>query len=100
MRDSPVPAPAASNPLPRLLSIRVVADLTGLSRGAIYKLAARGDFPRPRLVASRTSRWRADEVAAWIDSRPVSTLRSPNPRSAATVGSEPRSRIRSIPGCE
>lgn len=81
MQESTVsPAPAA-DALPRLLSVRTVAGITGLCVSQIYKLVARGDFPQPLRVTERTTRWRAADIADWINSRPVGTTQSPNPRA-------------------
>lgn len=82
MKDSSAPLAPAADSVPRLLSVRTVAGITGLCVSQIYKLVARGDFPKPLRVTARTTRWRADDVANWINSRPVGTTLSPNPRAA------------------
>lgn len=58
--------------LPRLLRLREVRALVGLSHDAIYRLAREGRFPPPRKLSDRASAWREDEIRAWIESRPVS----------------------------
>lgn len=58
--------------LPRLLRLREVRALVGLSHDAIYRLAREGRFPQPRKLSDRASAWREDEIRAWIESRPVS----------------------------
>jgi prophage regulatory protein len=65
----------------RLLRLPRVIELTGLGRDSIYRLARKGQFPRPRKLTAggRSSAWREDEVQAWIDSRPASDAPSPNP---------------------
>lgn len=55
--------------LEALWPLSTVVAITGLSRSTIYRLAKDGDFPRPRRVSERCSRWRAKEVLAWIRSR-------------------------------
>ena len=47
-----------------------VSRRTGLGRTSIYDLMAAGQFPRPVRVTSTAVRWRASEVAEWINSRP------------------------------
>lgn len=42
---------------------------TGLGRSTIYRLAQRGDFPKPCRLGPRTSGWRWGEVLDWLDSR-------------------------------
>jgi prophage regulatory protein len=61
----------------RLLRLPAVIEATGLGRSAIYALEARGEFPRRRKLTPRASAWRSDEVAAWIDSRPVASVQLP-----------------------
>lgn len=55
----------------RLLRIREVMQITGLSRSYIYALASQGLFPRSiSLVPGGTSRaWLESEVAEWLDAR-------------------------------
>ena len=56
----------------RLLRLAEVERLTGYKKTQIYKLGAEGKFPpRRRLGGGRAVGWRSDEIAAWIDSRPV-----------------------------
>ncbi|MNF65287.1 Prophage CP4-57 regulatory protein (AlpA) [compost metagenome] len=57
------------NNLPQLMRRRMVQDLTGLSRTTIYRLMAAGKFPRPVRIGERAVAWRADDLAAFIDSR-------------------------------
>lgn len=69
----------------RMLRLPEVLHLTGLKRDAVYKLGAKGEFPRPRKLSERSSAWRSDEVAAWIESRSTVTLpveAAPVPRPA------------------
>jgi Predicted transcriptional regulator len=46
-----------------------VERLVGLSRSSLYRLIERGEFPRPLTISSRAVRWRADEIATWIEAR-------------------------------
>ncbi|SES64228.1 helix-turn-helix transcriptional regulator [Oceanicella actignis] len=56
--------------LQKLLRLKDVLDVTGLSRSRLYELQARGDFPRAVRIADRAVAWREADIAAWIDSRP------------------------------
>lgn len=56
---------------PHLLTRPEVERITSLSRASIYRLMAEGAFPRPIRVGGRAVRWRASELADWLDSRPV-----------------------------
>jgi prophage regulatory protein len=54
---------------PRLLRVRDVCELTGLSRSGLYRLVAEGRFPRQRRISHKIARWSAAEVAAWISAQ-------------------------------
>ena len=57
----------------KLLRRREVEELTGLSRASVYRLISEGEFPRPVRVSATGVRWKASDIAAWIESRPLST---------------------------
>jgi prophage regulatory protein len=59
-----------SNESKRLLRIREVRRLTGLSKTSLYRLEAKHDFPQRVKLTTRSTAWVAHEVAAWIDTRP------------------------------
>jgi prophage regulatory protein len=50
----------------KLLRLRDVVQITGLSQASIYRAMARGDFPRQFAVGSGSVRWDAREVHSWI----------------------------------
>ena len=60
----------------RLLRVGEVADLLGVSRSYVYKLAQTTDnFPKPSVLGDETnkrssSRWVLSEVEDWVNSRP------------------------------
>lgn len=56
---------------PTLQRIKQVMDRTGVSRSMLYKLMARGEFPKPVKisVSSRVVAWDSHAVTAWIESR-------------------------------
>lgn len=59
-----------------LLPVAEVTRRLGVSRSTIYNWLNRdsplhrSDFPRPVRVGLRAVRWRSDEIAEWIASRP------------------------------
>lgn len=55
---------------PRLLTLRQVMAMTGMSKSAIYAEKAAGRFPVPVRVGARGVRWIESEVVAYINSRP------------------------------
>ncbi|MCY4394976.1 MAG: AlpA family phage regulatory protein [Rhodospirillaceae bacterium] len=56
----------AGNPV-RLLKIREVCSLVGLSRASIYVQMRKGRFPRPIYPAPNAPRWPLDEIAEYLD---------------------------------
>jgi len=55
--------------IPRLVSLRVVMQLTSLSRSTLYDLVRSQRFPSPIKVTERRSAWVQSEIASWIDDR-------------------------------
>lgn len=53
-----------------------MCELLGLGKTTIWDLSRHDpDFPKPVKLTSQCTAWRADEVQAWINSRPRATLR-------------------------
>lgn len=52
-----------------LYRIGRVCTRTGLSKATIYRLEAKGEFPRHAKLGDRVSVWRSDLVTAWIEAR-------------------------------
>lgn len=50
----------------RMLSLKEVKQMTGLSTSTIYALMERGLFPRPRRVGRRAVRWVEQEVLDYL----------------------------------
>ncbi len=62
----------ARNPLavPQALLPRpVVEKIVGLGKSAIYRRVACGDFPEPVRLSVKCSRWRAGDIAAWLEAQ-------------------------------
>lgn len=55
----------------RIYRLNELADLIGLGRSTIYRMMDDGDFPKPIHLTRKTVGWRASEITAWLDSRPV-----------------------------
>ena len=70
--------PAAVAPL-RLLRLREVVRITGLSAASIYVMSRDGKFPMRRKLGPRASAWRSDEVEQWCASRPRPDPSAPPP---------------------
>lgn len=59
----------SSTPQTRMLRLRQVEELAGLSRDSIYRLGRAGKFPQRVKVSERASRWREDEILAYLEQR-------------------------------
>ena len=57
----------------RLMRRREVEKILGISRSSIYRLMQEGRFPRPIRIGTAAVRWRASDITAWLESRPVAT---------------------------
>lgn len=53
----------------RLLKLKTVIDVTGISRSHLYALVEKGEFPKQIKLSERSSAWIESEVQGWIDSR-------------------------------
>jgi predicted DNA-binding transcriptional regulator AlpA len=51
------------------LRCREVVRRTGLSRATIYRLMARGEFPRQHRLSSGRVGWSEEEIEHWLRSR-------------------------------
>lgn len=55
----------------RILRLKEVKDMTGLSRSTIYLEIAKGKFPRQiKLTGARSVGWYESAITQWIESRP------------------------------
>lgn len=66
------------NELAPLLKLEKVLSTTSQSRTSLYSAMQRGDFPRPVQVGPRRVAWKAKDVAAWVQSRPIATASTPH----------------------
>lgn len=57
------------NQTQRLLRPPEVLGRTALSRATVYRLIARGSFPKPAHVTPSAARWLDTEISSWIDER-------------------------------
>jgi prophage regulatory protein len=60
----------------RMLTRREVREITGVAYSSMYVLINRGQFPPPRRIGARSSRWLESEIQAWISTRPVASARA------------------------
>jgi prophage regulatory protein len=53
----------------RFIRIQEVCQITGLSKGGIYKLIREAKFPPPVKLTERSSGWPDDQVMQWAETR-------------------------------
>lgn len=53
----------------RILRLREVEKIIGLSRATIYRLIASGDFPKQIHLTTKTVGWRLSSIEKWVMSR-------------------------------
>jgi predicted DNA-binding transcriptional regulator AlpA len=54
----------------KILKVKEVALLTGLSRTTLWRLEQRGEFPKKIVLTLRRRGWLESEMLNWISSRP------------------------------
>ena len=54
----------------KVLPIKEVTNLTGLSRVTIWRLEQEGRFPSRVSLSPRRVGWRKNEIEEWLDTRP------------------------------
>lgn len=73
MRAETTSAPVPQDNMPPgdyLLSVSQVSAKTSLSRSSIYRMVAKGLFPKPRQVSESRVAWLLSDVEPWIAGRP------------------------------
>lgn len=53
----------------RVVRIKEVVKLTGISRTSLYRAMAAGTFPRQVDIGMRATAWMLSDVQAWLASR-------------------------------
>lgn len=71
----------------RLLRLRDVLTIVGVSRAHVYNLVKQGLFPRPISLGSNCARWVESEVQAWIDASIVAARLTPAERRSCRTHS-------------
>ena len=60
----------------RILRIREVVQVTGMSRSAIYRKLSAKQFPEQVRLAPQTVGWRDTDVQAWLESLPANEAKA------------------------
>jgi prophage regulatory protein len=58
----------------RILRIKAVLEMTGLTRSTLYRKIHDGTFPRPLRIAPRCAGWRESAVQEWMKSPMFSSV--------------------------
>jgi prophage regulatory protein len=67
--DKPGSALLAASVRDVLIRIENVCAITGLSVPTLYRLMAKGIFPRPLKITASARAWKLSEITAWVESR-------------------------------
>ena len=62
---------------PKVLSIKQLTEVTGLSAVTVWRKEKKGEFPARRQLGPRRVGWLAREVEDWLEATPRSTITSP-----------------------
>ena len=68
--EQPLRYPEGAEPMPRLMRLPDILEMTGLARSTVYRMVAEHKFPAPVKLATRAVGWRRDDVLHWFDERP------------------------------
>ena len=53
----------------KVLRLKDVIQIVGLSRSSIYALKASGSFPKSFMLGTRAVGWSSDDIESWLNSR-------------------------------
>jgi prophage regulatory protein len=53
----------------KVLRLKDVIQIVGLSRSSIYGLKASGSFPKSFMLGARAVGWSSDDIESWLNSR-------------------------------
>jgi prophage regulatory protein len=51
----------------KILRLKSIIELTGLSRSTIYLQISQGNFPKQVSLGARVIGWRESDIQAWLD---------------------------------
>lgn len=53
----------------RLLTLKEICELVGLSRATIWRLRSAGDFPKGINLTQHSTRWSLADIEEWLNSK-------------------------------
>ncbi|MHA6298774.1 helix-turn-helix transcriptional regulator [Devosia sp. CAU 1758] len=63
------------SPTPKLLSLKAVLEKIPYCRAHIYRMEAKGDFPRRVQIGKRRIGWWETDIQGWLSERPYAEPR-------------------------
>ncbi|MBD3767950.1 MAG: AlpA family phage regulatory protein [Gammaproteobacteria bacterium] len=66
----PIQPETKANPYERLLRLKALTEMLGVSKGTVYKLMETEGLPKPIRLGANSMAWKLSQVQAWIESRP------------------------------
>lgn len=61
--------------MPRIIRLKEVCHLVGLSRSSVLRLERRGDFPPKFNLSVRSVGWYEADILAWVQARAIDVAR-------------------------
>jgi prophage regulatory protein len=58
----------------KVLRLKDVIQIVGLSRSSIYALKSSGDFPNSFMLGERAVGWLAEDIETWVMSRTTNSV--------------------------
>lgn len=55
----------------RLLTIKEISKLLGLSRATFWRLRTNGDFPKGISLTQHCTRWSSADIEEWLESKKI-----------------------------
>ena len=65
---------------PKILNVKQLSEVTGLSSVTIWRKEKKGEFPNRRQLGSRRVGWLTREIDDWLEATPNSEITSPKKR--------------------
>ena len=63
-----VPTPKSNNP-DKIIRIKEVLEMSGLSRTTLWRMERKGEFPKRLPLSAGSVGWRYSEIEEWVNSR-------------------------------
>jgi len=75
-------------PVRKFIRMPQVLEMTGLSRGTLYRYIREKSFPQPRQLGPRLLGWYLDEIEEWQATRPCGLHSAEDARRLRRAGTD------------